>query len=58
VVVFVVVQGHRTAAQVAAQVNEYVAAGATTVALQPVGDGRPLAEFARFVATEVRPLVD
>jgi alkanesulfonate monooxygenase SsuD/methylene tetrahydromethanopterin reductase-like flavin-dependent oxidoreductase (luciferase family) len=58
VVVFVVVQGHPTAAQVAAQVNEYVAAGATTVALQPVGDGRPLAEFARFVATEVRPLVD
>ncbi|MCW2529505.1 MAG: oxidoreductase [Pseudonocardiales bacterium] len=57
VVVFLVVKGHPTAAQVAGQINEYVDAGATTVAVQPQGEGRSLEDLARFVATQVRPLV-
>ncbi|MEO8889272.1 MAG: LLM class flavin-dependent oxidoreductase [Jatrophihabitantaceae bacterium] len=58
VVVFVPVPDHPAAAEVAARVDRYVAAGATTVALLSVGDGAPsLVEFARFVGHEIRALV-
>lgn len=45
-------------AQVADRVGEYAEAGATHVALLAVGEADPdLAEYADFVAREVRPLV-
>jgi alkanesulfonate monooxygenase SsuD/methylene tetrahydromethanopterin reductase-like flavin-dependent oxidoreductase (luciferase family) len=58
VVVFVPVEGDTPAAQIAARVAEYAAAGATHLVLLCVGDGPPLEEFAAFVARDVRPLVD
>jgi alkanesulfonate monooxygenase SsuD/methylene tetrahydromethanopterin reductase-like flavin-dependent oxidoreductase (luciferase family) len=58
VVAFAPVRGALPAAEVAALVGEYAAAGATTVALHSVGEGRPpLAEFADFVGREVAPLL-
>lgn len=58
VVVFLPVPGTPAAAEVAADVARYVAAGASTVALLSVGDDAPpLAEFAAFVGKEVQPLV-
>ncbi|MHA3703825.1 LLM class flavin-dependent oxidoreductase [Jatrophihabitans sp. YIM 134969] len=55
--VFVLVDGRPSAAEVAARVAEFVDAGATEIALQPHGDALPAEEFVEFVATEVRPLV-
>ncbi len=58
VVVFVTIADRPAAGAVADQVNRYVEAGASTVALLSVGEqAPPLAEFARFVATEVQPLL-
>lgn len=58
VVVFVQVTDRPAARDVAALVSRYVEAGATTVALHSVGeDAPPLAEFARFAASEVQPLL-
>lgn len=58
VVVFVTVTDQPAAAEVAEKVGEYVAAGATTVALLSVGDAAPrLADFTRFVGREVQPLI-
>ena len=58
VVVFVPVESGTSAADIAARVGEYVAAGATTVALLEVGDDLPSpAGFARFVGSEVSPLL-
>lgn len=57
VVVFVPVEGSLSAAEVAARVSEFVAAGATDIALLLVGDGPPLEDFVRFAAREVRALV-
>jgi hypothetical protein len=58
VVVFVPVADRPTAAEVAAQVSQFAAAGATTVALLSVGENAPsLAEFARFAGSEVQPLL-
>jgi alkanesulfonate monooxygenase SsuD/methylene tetrahydromethanopterin reductase-like flavin-dependent oxidoreductase (luciferase family) len=58
VVVFLTVADRPSAAEVAARVNSYVRAGATTVALLSVGDDAPpLAEFARFAGAEVQPLL-
>lgn len=58
VVVFVTVAGSPAAADVAAQISEFVAAGATSVILLAVADRPPLEQFVRFVAEDVRPLVD
>jgi len=58
VVVFLAVTDRTSAADVAAGVNEYVAVGATTVALLSVGDDAPaLTNFIRFAGDEVRPLI-
>ena len=58
VVVFATVLDRAPVAEVAAHVAELAAAGATTVALQPVGDDPyPLEDFVRFVATDVRAAV-
>jgi len=58
VVVFHTVEGAPAAAEVAATVARYAAAGATTVALLSVGENAPpLREFAGFVGSEVSPLV-
>lgn len=58
VVVFVTVADRPAATDVAVQVNRFVEAGATTVALLSVGDGAPpLTEFARFAGHEVEPLL-
>lgn len=57
IVVFVTVEGRPSAEVVAARVAEFVAAGATQVALQPGDDALPAEEFVVFVAQEVRPLV-
>jgi alkanesulfonate monooxygenase SsuD/methylene tetrahydromethanopterin reductase-like flavin-dependent oxidoreductase (luciferase family) len=58
VVVFLAITDQPPAAEVAAQLVEYAAAGATTVALLSVGDDPPrLADFASFVGREVRPLI-
>jgi alkanesulfonate monooxygenase SsuD/methylene tetrahydromethanopterin reductase-like flavin-dependent oxidoreductase (luciferase family) len=58
VVVFLTVADQPPAAEIAAQVAEYTAAGATTVALLSVGDNAPrLADFASFVGREVGPLI-
>lgn len=58
VVVFMPVLDRPTAGSVAARVGEFAAAGATTVALLPVGDDPfPLPEFVRLVAGEVRAAV-
>jgi alkanesulfonate monooxygenase SsuD/methylene tetrahydromethanopterin reductase-like flavin-dependent oxidoreductase (luciferase family) len=46
------------AAATAAVVREYAAAGASTVILEPDADEPDLHEFFRFVAQDVRPLVD
>lgn len=46
-----------TAAEVAAAVRNWAAAGADTVVLQPTPDEPDPAGFVRFVADEVRPLV-
>ncbi len=46
-----------TAAEVAAAARRWVAAGATTVVLQPTVDEPDVREFIRFVAQEVQPLV-
>jgi alkanesulfonate monooxygenase SsuD/methylene tetrahydromethanopterin reductase-like flavin-dependent oxidoreductase (luciferase family) len=56
-VVFHAVEGQLQAASVAADVREMVAAGATHVVLH-VRDAQPLEDVARFVARELRPLVD
>jgi hypothetical protein len=57
-VVFHAVEGAPDAAGVTATVRRYAAAGATTVALLPVGESAPpLREFAGFVGSEVTPLV-
>lgn len=58
VVVFVTVVDRAPAGEIAARVEEFAAAGATTVALHAVGDDPyPLADFARLVAGEVRAAV-
>lgn len=58
VVVFAPVQGRLGAAEVAGRVVEYADAGATHVALLAAGDDSPdLAEYAAFIAREVRPLI-
>jgi alkanesulfonate monooxygenase SsuD/methylene tetrahydromethanopterin reductase-like flavin-dependent oxidoreductase (luciferase family) len=46
------------AAEIAAGVRRWADAGATTVVLQPTTDEPDLEGFVRFVAGEVRPLVD
>ncbi|WP_375481004.1 LLM class flavin-dependent oxidoreductase [uncultured Jatrophihabitans sp.] len=59
VVVFVTVQGRQPVADIVAKVDEYVAAGATTVALHAVGDDQyPHEDFVRLVAGDVRGAVD
>jgi alkanesulfonate monooxygenase SsuD/methylene tetrahydromethanopterin reductase-like flavin-dependent oxidoreductase (luciferase family) len=57
VVVFVTITGPLDAAAVAARVAEYADAGATHVALHALEGTGELADVARFVAHEVRPLV-
>lgn len=57
VVAFVPVHGTATAPQIARRVAEYVDAGATDIALLPVGEGPRLEDFARLVSAEVGPLV-
>ncbi|SHG00633.1 Luciferase-like monooxygenase [Jatrophihabitans endophyticus] len=58
VVVFVTVTDRAPAAEIAARVGDYAAAGATHVALHAVGDDSyPLPEFAALVGREVRPAV-
>lgn len=58
VVAFMPVEGQLGSTQVANRVAEYVHAGATHVVLLAVGDDGPeLADYATFVAREVRPLV-
>lgn len=58
VVVFLAVLDSPSAADIAAAVNEYVAAGATTVALLSVGDNAPtLTNFIRFTGDQVNPLI-
>lgn len=57
VVVFLAVIDRPPAADVAAAVNDYIAAGATTVALLSVGDNAPtLTDFIRFAGAEISPL--
>jgi alkanesulfonate monooxygenase SsuD/methylene tetrahydromethanopterin reductase-like flavin-dependent oxidoreductase (luciferase family) len=46
------------AAEVAEGIRRWADAGATTVVLEPTVDEPDLESFVRFVATEVRPLVD
>jgi alkanesulfonate monooxygenase SsuD/methylene tetrahydromethanopterin reductase-like flavin-dependent oxidoreductase (luciferase family) len=46
------------AAEIADGVRRWADAGATTVVLQPTTDEPDLNGFIRFVAGEVRPLVD
>ncbi|MEV6493452.1 LLM class flavin-dependent oxidoreductase, partial [Actinoplanes sp. NPDC051633] len=46
------------AAAIAAGVRAFVEAGADTVVLEPTADEPDLPGFIRFVAQEVRPLVD
>lgn len=59
VVAFVSVDSNLDAEQVAARANDYAAAGTTHVALLAVGDDEAdLADYAGFVAREVRPLVE
>jgi alkanesulfonate monooxygenase SsuD/methylene tetrahydromethanopterin reductase-like flavin-dependent oxidoreductase (luciferase family) len=58
IVVFHAVAGQPDASDVAATIEQYLAAGAGTVALLSVGDDAPpLTEFARFVGRDVQPLV-
>ena len=57
VVTFVPVQGNASATDIAHNVNDFAAAGATDVILLEIGDGPPLEEFAEFTARDVRPLV-
>jgi alkanesulfonate monooxygenase SsuD/methylene tetrahydromethanopterin reductase-like flavin-dependent oxidoreductase (luciferase family) len=47
-----------TAEEIAAGVREFAAAGATKVILQPPPDEPDVTEYVRFIAREVRPLVD
>lgn len=47
-----------SAKEIAAGLAEFVRAGATKVILQPLPDEPDLESFVRFVAEEVRPLVD
>jgi alkanesulfonate monooxygenase SsuD/methylene tetrahydromethanopterin reductase-like flavin-dependent oxidoreductase (luciferase family) len=47
-----------TAAEIAEGIRRWADAGATTVVLQPTVDEPDLVGFVRFVAQEVRPLVD
>lgn len=59
VVAFVSVDSNLDAEQVASRANDYAAAGTTHVALLAVGDDEAdLADYAGFVAREVRPLVE
>jgi alkanesulfonate monooxygenase SsuD/methylene tetrahydromethanopterin reductase-like flavin-dependent oxidoreductase (luciferase family) len=57
VVVFAPVQARTAAAEVAAQVGQLAAAGATHVILHAVGDGVALEQFAEMIARDVRALV-
>jgi alkanesulfonate monooxygenase SsuD/methylene tetrahydromethanopterin reductase-like flavin-dependent oxidoreductase (luciferase family) len=57
VVVFVAVPADVAAAEAAAVVNEYAAAGATHVAVNATEDDADLVRFVRFLATEVKPLL-
>ncbi|HJQ02620.1 MAG TPA: LLM class flavin-dependent oxidoreductase [Jatrophihabitans sp.] len=58
VVVFLTVAGRPPATELAARVEQFAAAGASTVALLSVGNDAPeLAEFAGFVGREVQPLL-
>jgi alkanesulfonate monooxygenase SsuD/methylene tetrahydromethanopterin reductase-like flavin-dependent oxidoreductase (luciferase family) len=57
VVVFVPIEGDHSAADVAAQLAEFAAAGATHLVLLEVGAGPSLEEWVAFVARDVRPLV-
>jgi alkanesulfonate monooxygenase SsuD/methylene tetrahydromethanopterin reductase-like flavin-dependent oxidoreductase (luciferase family) len=58
VVVFLAVPNRPSASKIAEQVGDYVAAGATTVALLSVGEDAPaLADFTRFTAHEISPLI-
>ncbi len=47
-----------TAAEIAEGIRRWADAGATTMVLQPTVDEPDLEGFVRFVAQEVRPLVD
>jgi hypothetical protein len=58
VVVFHAVDGPLDAGALAAQVRELVSAGATHVVLHVPDADLPLEVAARFVAEELRPLVD
>ena len=58
VVVFSAVRDRTPVDDILADIRELAAAGATTVALHAVGDNPyPLEQFARLVATELRPAV-
>jgi len=57
VVVFIAAPANSPAADIAAVVNEYAAAGATQVAVNAVEDDADLVRFAGFLACEVAPLV-
>jgi alkanesulfonate monooxygenase SsuD/methylene tetrahydromethanopterin reductase-like flavin-dependent oxidoreductase (luciferase family) len=57
VVVFIAAPQNSPAADVAAVVNEYAAAGATQVAVNAAEDNADVVRFAGFLAREVAPLV-
>jgi alkanesulfonate monooxygenase SsuD/methylene tetrahydromethanopterin reductase-like flavin-dependent oxidoreductase (luciferase family) len=57
VVVFVSVPADSPAADIAAAVGEYAAAGATHIAVNAAGDDADLERFVAFLAREVAPLV-
>jgi alkanesulfonate monooxygenase SsuD/methylene tetrahydromethanopterin reductase-like flavin-dependent oxidoreductase (luciferase family) len=57
IVVFTVASQDSPAAEVAAVVNEYAAAGATHVAVNALEDDADLVRFAGFLAREVGPLL-
>ena len=55
--VFIAAPQNSPAADVAAVVNEYAAAGATQVAVNAAEDNADVVRFAGFLAREVAPLV-
>ncbi|MCL2781965.1 MAG: LLM class flavin-dependent oxidoreductase [Actinomycetia bacterium] len=58
VVAFTNVPARHGAREVADQIGAYVRAGATHVIARPLGDDVDAAEYAAFLAGEVRPLLD
>jgi alkanesulfonate monooxygenase SsuD/methylene tetrahydromethanopterin reductase-like flavin-dependent oxidoreductase (luciferase family) len=57
VVAFIPVDGNRPAAELAAVIGQFTAAGATHAILHSVGDGPELERFVQLLAGELRPLV-